>query len=106
MVFNTLFVVFSLILVFLSKKLNLFIHLYVSDHKRFVSTSKVPLLGGLIFLIFLSLKLNINNYFFFVPFFFFRIIIRYKFFIRSKKEIINSNNFNICTYNFFKNQNI
>jgi len=88
MVFNTLFAVFSIIIVFFSKKFNLFIHLHVSDHKRFVSTSKVSLLGGLIFLIFLSLKLNINNYFFFIPFFFLGLLSDINFLSDPKKRLL------------------
>ena len=69
MLFYIFFLIFSLVLIFLSRRLNFLIHTNNLSHKRLTSYSKVSILGGILLIIFLFFSLNINNYFFFIPFF-------------------------------------
>jgi UDP-N-acetylmuramyl pentapeptide phosphotransferase/UDP-N-acetylglucosamine-1-phosphate transferase len=69
MLFYIFFLIFSLVLIFLSRRLNFLIHTNNLSHKRLTSYSKVSILGGILLIIFLFFSLNINNYLFFIPFF-------------------------------------
>jgi len=69
MLFYILFLIFCLVLIFLSRRFNFLIHTNNLSHKRLTSYSKVSILGGILLIIFLFFSLNINNYLFFIPFF-------------------------------------
>jgi UDP-N-acetylmuramyl pentapeptide phosphotransferase/UDP-N-acetylglucosamine-1-phosphate transferase len=70
MIFYIFYIIFSLVLIFLSRRFNFLIHLNNLSHKSLTSYSKVSILGGILFIIFLFFILNINNYYYFIPFFF------------------------------------
>jgi UDP-N-acetylmuramyl pentapeptide phosphotransferase/UDP-N-acetylglucosamine-1-phosphate transferase len=69
MIFYIFYIIFSLVLIFLSRRFNFLIHLNNLSHKSLTSYSKVSILGGILFIIFLFFILNIKNYYYFIPFF-------------------------------------
>ena len=70
MFFNIFYIIFNIILIILSRRFNILIHSNHLSHKSLAAYSKVSILGGILFLIFFLFKLNVNNYLFFIPFFF------------------------------------
>ena len=87
MAFYFYYIIFSLILIFLSRRFNFLIHKKNLPHKSLTSHSKVSILGGILFLIFLLFKFNLNNYFWFVPFFLLGLLSDINYFSNPKKRI-------------------
>ena len=87
MAFYFSYIIFSLILIFLSRRFNFLIHKKNLPHKSLTSHSKVSILGGILFLIFLLFKFNFNNYFWFIPFFFLGLLSDINYFSNPKKRI-------------------
>jgi len=87
MLFYIFYLIFSLLLIFLSRRFNFLIHSNNLFHKRLTSYSKVSILGGILVLIFLIFVLNINNYFFFIPFFILGLLSDINYLSNPKKRI-------------------
>ena len=87
MIFYIFYIIFSLVLILLSKRFNFLIHLNNLSHKSLTSYSKVSVLGGILFIIFLFFKLNITNYFYFIPFFLLGLLSDINYLSSPKKRI-------------------
>jgi UDP-N-acetylmuramyl pentapeptide phosphotransferase/UDP-N-acetylglucosamine-1-phosphate transferase len=87
MFFYIFYIFLSLILILLSRRFNFLIHSNNLLHKRLTAHSKVSILGGVLFIIFLLFKLNINNYFLFIPFFLLGLLSDINYLSNPKKRI-------------------